>query len=241
MMGTMSTTSTLWTSALVALVGGAVGGVVGRVTAPASAQAPTAVAESPGDGNQPASDAPALAKRVGELEATVRELERERRLRGAARAYAEPPEQSPAPDGGVRGPAAVDDPVFEAAVRDVLDQVRVEQRSQRDTEREERRRESVTRWSGGLQAKLRLTDPQRQKIERIAEDYFAELRKLRDSDARPQSREEWRTKMQALREQSNAKIGGLLDPSQRRDYQALAAEEQLGFGLGGGGRRRNRD
>lgn len=240
-MGTMSTTSTLWTSALVALVGGAVGGVVGRVTAPASAQAPTAAAESPEDGTQPASGAPALAKRVGELEATVRELERERRLRGAARAYAEPSEPGSAPDGGVRGLAVVDDPVFEAAVRDVLDQVRVEQRSQRDTEREERRRESVTRWSGGLQAKLRLTDPQRQKIERIAEDYFAELRKLRDSDERPQSREQWRTTMQALREQSNAKIAGLLDPSQRRDYQALEAEEQLGFGLGGGGRRRNRD
>ena len=135
----------------------------------------------------------------------------------------------------------MDDPVFEAAVRDVLDQVRVEQRSQRDTERETRRRESVTRWSGGLQPKLRLSDGQRQRIERIAEDYFAELRKLRDSDDRPQSRDEWRTKMQTLREQSNAKIGGLLDPSQRRDYQALDAEEQLGFGLGGGGRRRNRD
>jgi hypothetical protein len=142
---------------------------------------------------------------------------------------------------GTSGNAApiVDNPVFEAAVRDVLERVDQEHESEREAARSEWRQRWADDWVSELGDKLHLNDTQKAKAKQIALDFWQHLRELRDSDAGPPaSRDEWRTRMGALREQAEATLAQSLDPSQMDSYRKLDDDKRLGFrfGRGGGGR-----
>jgi len=126
----------------------------------------------------------------------------------------------------------VDDPVFEAAVRDVVEQFDEERRAERQSRSDERRRQAAERWSTSLGDKLALTEDQKQKVMALATDYANEVRTARGSDAEQVSGDEWRQKAAALREKSEARLTQVLDPVQRKKYDALEEDEKLGFAVG---------
>lgn len=139
----------------------------------------------------------------------------------------------------------VDDPVFEAAVRDVLDRVQDERDSQRNTRRDQREAESVDRWVAAVGPQLQLRDDQQTQIKAILQKQSESMRALRDSntDERPMLRSEWRAKMQEISQQTEAALVGVLDASQRAKYDALDEDDKIasqrsfgGAGRGQGGR-----
>lgn len=134
---------------------------------------------------------------------------------------------------------SVDDPVFEAAVRDVIDQVDEERDAQRDARRAERRTEWTKRWIVSLGDQLALRPDQAARIEAIVGEHVEAMRALRnsDGDAGPVLRSEWRRRVKEISDQSEQKLGSVLDPSQKAKYDALDEADKLGgrgWGRGSG-------
>jgi hypothetical protein len=152
---------------------------------------------------------------------------------GGASAGSQAPAQPLAP--------VVDDPVFEAAVRDVMDRAQEEREADRELEREERRKRMAQRWSDELASQLALSDAQRPKVQAIVQEFFDQLRAMREADAGTIGREERRQRMRDLREQGERKLNEVLDRSQQEKYKQLGNEQRLGGRMagpqrGGGGR-----
>lgn len=197
----------------VALLGGLVGGLTMRLTAPA-AKPPRTVASAEPESSSDADD------RIAQLEKAVATLERERKMTRLAAAYGSA--MGAAEDAGAPASSVVDDPVFQAAVRDAMDQAEVEKR-------DERRRKMSERWSNQLAQTLGLTDAQKEKIAAAMQGYFEDLRALRDSEERPA---DWRQKMEELRKKRETQLTQALTPEQKQKYDALEDDEKLGAGFG---------
>lgn len=202
-----------------AATAGAVGGgaVVWRVGRPA---APLAAAEH----GAPAGE---LAPRVTALEQSVSRLAAQPRVSltvPAPAAPPAPPHPAPAPSAAV-----VDDPVFEAAVRDVVQRVEEEHVSEHEAKLAELRQTAATRWASALVEKLHLNDQQQAKLAAIAHDFYDHVRDALatpDGGATPSFGDQ-RAKVRALREQSEQKLGQVLDPSQLASYEQLDEDEKL--------------
>ncbi len=216
----------------VGLVGGVVGGLVGRISAPAAKPARAALsARAEGEAQGSNED---LERRVKELEGTVAALERQHKMGRLAAAYGSA--LAAAEDAGAPAGSVVDDPVFQAAVRDVMDQVEVEKRDERRVERDERRRQAAARWTSSLSKELGLSDAQKQKVAAIVEGYFDDLRAIRESDAGPGSPRDWRQSMQDARKKREDELAQALTPAQMEKYDSLESDQKLGAGFGGGRR-----
>ncbi len=210
-----------------ALLAGAAGGAVGRYAAPAM-KPPRTTSVSP-----EVADPGALTQRIGELEDTVRRLERGQQMARVVAALGSVAAPSAGgTDDGARA-ATVDNPVFQAAVRDVVDQMELERRGEREARFEERRRQGAEQWSASLGEKLGLSEAQRQKVTDVMMDFSREMRAARSSDAGSPSRDEWRQRAAAARQKGEDKLGQILDPTQRQKYDTLDDEEKLGSGRGG--------
>jgi hypothetical protein len=170
-----------------------------------------------------------LDRRVTAAEAALRRLDRDRALMELAASRAG---DQAAPAGSAQG-AAVDNPVFEAAVRDVLGRIESERRT-------ERRREAAEQWANAMGQRLGMTDAQKARVVALAREYYEKLGATGRGDGgmEPPAREERRQQMQALRTQYDQRMGEVLDGRQMREYQALDAAERLG---GNPGRRRPGD
>jgi hypothetical protein len=223
--------STIAIPAISALVGGAVGalltvslmrGNVSRADIRASRQATT---EPP----QPSESSVAIEARVASLERSLRALALKDSVARAA---------SPADPAGT-GPAApapatnvaplVDNPVFDAAVRDVMDRAEQERNLERETQRAEWRKRTAEEWGSKLGEKLRLTEIQKAKATAIAQSFWDRLRELRQADAGPPlSRDEWRDRVATLRKTSEAELAQILDHSQLTSYGELDEADKLG-------------
>ncbi|HVJ15976.1 MAG TPA: hypothetical protein VM686_11045 [Polyangiaceae bacterium] len=152
---------------------------------------------------------------------------------------------APAPGGGERpggSDPVVDNPVFEAAVRDLVDRIEEERQSEREVERGERRRQWSEQWTNDLTASLKLNDAQKTKMQEIANQFWERLRELRNGDAGASpSREERRAQMGALRDEAESKMAQVLDPSQMSTYKSLEDGQRLGGRFGREFRRRGSD
>lgn len=214
---------------LSALVGGAVGAlltvaVVNRGVAssdvrprpePLTSSSPTT--SSPGD------------DRIASLERSLRALQLKDNLsRAAAQPVGTTPREAESPPVADVAPI-VDNPVFEAAVRDVMDRAEQERNLEREAQRAEWRKRTAEEWSSAVGEKLRLTEIQKAKATEIAQVFWERLRDLRQTDAgaRP-SRQERREQIAALRKTSEAELTKILDPSQLRTYDQLDEAEKLG-------------
>lgn len=220
-------------AAVAALLGGVAGGALVRVTARAPAPA-TSAAREPG-----AADTSDLEKRIAALEQNASRAERTRRIERAASQAAPAGDDSAAP-APAAGRPSVDDPVFETAVRDIIDQIDEERREERDARRSERRKRMAEAWTHELGSELSLSDAQKQKVAEVVQQYFEDLRAMRQSDAGPSSRDEWRERARAEREKAEKKLAQVLDPGQMEKYKGLDESKKLGAG-GGGRRGRPRD
>lgn len=176
-----------------------------------------------------ASSGPELDGRVAALERAVQRLH-QRSLLPSSLSSAKPGNADGT--GAPRAPGdtspVVDDPVFEAAVRDVVQRVEEERDADRELERSERRKQMAEEWVNGLSASLKLTEQQKVKVGEIATQFFQSMRELRNSDAGIPNREAFRAQLTELRTQAEAKLGEVLDGTQMQAYQALEEEQRLG-------------
>ena len=123
----------------------------------------------------------------------------------------------------------VDNPVFEAAVRDVMDRAEQERSLERETQRAEWRKRASEEWGNDLSQKLRLTDIQKAKVIEIANGFWEKLRDARQSDAgAPPTREQRRQQLDALRQAAEADLAKVLDHSQITSYRELDEASRLG-------------
>lgn len=178
---------------------------------------------------EPGPPAPQLEGRVAALERSLRALA----LReSTARAHS-PPAGSADPAADKPPPAdvapIVDNPVFEAAVRDVMDRAEQERDAEREAQRAEWRKQVAQDWAHGLTDKLRLTEAQKAKLVEISGKFWEQLRAARPGDnAEPESRQQRRERMDALRKSAEEELGKVLDATQLETYRGLDEAERLG-------------
>ena len=210
-----------------AIVGGGVGGLaVSRIRPAPPRPAPAADSSSAPEPDE----LDELDRRLSAVEATLRRLDRDRAWMALAQSRAG---DQAAPAGSARS-STVDDPVFEAAVRDVLGRIESERRTERETRMQERRREDAERWASGLGERLRMTDAQKARVGELAREFYEKLGAMGrgDGGAEPPNREQRRQQVGALRSQYDQRMGEVLDGRQMREYQALDQAERLGGNVG---------
>jgi hypothetical protein len=226
-----------------ALIGGVTGASVALFAASGSPKKATKSASAPGTHPGESPGGAPLEERLANLEQALRVLERRSSpLRSfqsadAGSAASAAPGQRPEEEASV-----VDDPVFEAAVRDVIERAEIDRDNEREVRREDRRKQMATRWADDIAPRLSLNEQQKAKLLEVAQQFMSELGRLwgeRDGGA-PQSRTERRAEMQRLREQSEQKLRTILDPNQMRTYDSLGEEDKLGFPRRRGGDRGER-
>jgi hypothetical protein len=222
-----------------ALIGGITGASVALFAASGSPKKAPKSASAPGADPGESTGAP-LEERLANLEQALRVLERRRPSPLRSLPSADAGSAATAAPGGEG--SAVDDPVFEAAVRDVIERAEIDRDNEREVRREDRRKQMATRWADDIAPRLNLNEQQKAKLLDIAQQFMSELGRLwgeRDGGA-PQSRTERRAEMQRLREQSEQKLRTILDPNQMRTYDSLGEEDKLGFPRRRGGDRGER-
>lgn len=165
----------------------------------------------------------ALDGRLAALERSVRALSLRDSMLQAAK-----PAASGGKEGHVDVAPIVDNPVFEAAVRDVMERAELERSEERDAERVERRRQASETWASQLSEKLQLTDQQRAKAAAISLSFTEKLRGLRQPDGSELPRDQRRARMAELRTAAEAELAKVLSPAQMNGYRELEDAQRLG-------------
>lgn len=213
---------------IAAVAGGIIGGGVAWGVAGSRSPGGKAAASA-------SSSAEDAEERLAALERRMAQVERRSLLRPATPAGGTPAAPNPLPPAAAQAnrgdetPKAVDDPVFEAAVRDVVQRVDEERENERQVQREEQRQAAAQRWAADLTEKLGLRDDQKTRLLALAREFYDHMREAFRGDAGaalpPEDRRE---KMRTLRKQYEEKIGGVLDPAQLGEYQKLDDDLKLG-------------
>ena len=214
--------------AVCALLGGVVGTLLtlalARPKPDTRAQAErTAPVEQTEPGRAP------LDGRVAALERSVQALSvRDGMARAIAKLDAAPADSAgPKPVADVA--PIVDNPVFDAAVRDVMDRAEQERSVEREAQRSEWRKQASEEWASGLTEKLRLTEMQKAKALAVATSFWDKLREARQGDAgAPLNRQESRARLDQLRSAAEAELGQVLSPAQLSSYKELDEASRLG-------------
>lgn len=184
------------------------------------------------DPADPATDR-SLSDRVTALEHEVARMKRNGNAIAALKAYGSAiAARRPPPDGGTARSTPVDDPVFQAAVEDVIDRTRQERRQQR-------MQRFAQRVDDRLTGELKLDAEQQQKVAQAIQDYMQKMRDMwenRDADG-GLDRTSRRQQMQKLRKNARDKIAGTLRSDQLDKFNSM--DRALPFG-GRGGRGRQR-
>ncbi len=233
----MKASGSVWQVLVSAIVGGAVGaaGTLALRGQPAPEPKREAEVASEKEEQRVAPSAPAVAidkPAENDLRVRVRSLEQRVSLLTAALAKngLETP-RGAGEEGDAAEEADVASPVFEAAVRDILDRVDDERREERQTRRGARAEEGAREISADLGAKLGLSSEQQLKLQEITKQHFAALAAMRDdAENRPKTMEEWRARRDAQRKQTDDALHQLLTPEQMRAYEALPEDERIGAG-----------
>jgi hypothetical protein len=223
---------------LAALVAGTVGGVFGARIFSDEHPAPSARRLTTLD-DAPAEEADlANADEESEVEALrgrLASMERRISLLTAALARGQSAAE-PADDSAEPSPREADvaDPVFEAAVLDIMDRERERADGERETRRSELRTQRITRLSQSLKTNLDLDDGQEARVAELVTAHFDALRALRSDDnpERPVTPREWREKAAEFEQSLQKNLAQVLTPKQMAAYQALDPEDQIGMGFG---------
>lgn len=212
-----------------ALIGGIAGAGVTRMLGPTSGPpahpAPTAKLE--------AESAPAdatLSERVDALERSVRSLEQ--RIEPMLRLIAMSASAKSADDKPRANEAnsMIGDPVFEAAVLDVMERAQ----EARSTERDRRRKEQVDQWATQLAERLGLSPAQRASVLEIRANATTEIQSIFARDAGVQIPWDQRqARVEAVRGEAEKKLSKVLDSRQLTEYDKLGPELTLSARLRG--------
>jgi hypothetical protein len=222
---------TIVVGSLAGLVGGIIGALLTLVLQPHRVVQAEAAPET-ADETEGALDA---GPRVSD-EAQARRLESlERRLSlltlASARANGEAAEAD-----GATPPSQADvaDPVFEAAVLDILDRDQERKEGERSARRGEVQKERAARVSSNLTEKLGLNAGQQAKLLEVITAHYEAIQKLRDSDDGTLERSERRARWDELTQTSDKKLAEFLSPAQQAEYQKLDPADRLSSGRGRG-------
>lgn len=172
-------------------------------------------------------DGDELAHRIEALEGAVRSLQRrdQAQLRALA---ASAPSSGPNSARPAEARSLVDDPVFEAAVTDVMERVAEQQATERQAQREERQKQRVDHWATELSAKLALTPEQRASLLQIRTSMQEEMQRAFDADAGAAlSREQRRARAREIQATAEARLGAALSGRQLAEYEKLDPELKL--------------
>lgn len=233
-----SRTTLLLASLGSAVTGGLIGGAVVASLAPDGnpSRDETERVEAPAPESV---DVTALETKLAELEGRLDSLGRQQRSRKALEQYAQRLEEGEGKGGGPaatgHGPAGgvvdAEDPVFELAVRSVLDRVDWERDEEERLVRAQRRSERTERQTALLTERLLLSPEQAQHVSRALNaqmDRFRALREDNPSEPRPATRSEWRERVDGIREQTEKDLQGVLDEKQLEGYRSFIESEGLG-------------
>lgn len=126
----------------------------------------------------------------------------------------------------------VADPVFEAAVLDIVDRERERKDEEQVVWRKKLQDERGRRLAGELTSSLQLNPQQETEIAQAVADYFDQMRVLRDSESpdQPVTRKERREQRDKMNQAADEKLKQILSPEQFQKYETLDPDEQLGFG-----------
>jgi hypothetical protein len=163
---------------LAVILSGVLGGVLGSlITGSRSAHVRTKASAEPAAASE-SGQPDILKRRVEALERAVSTLQREARAARMLSAYGSAAaDDEGAADGGKT--KTVDDPVFEVAVRDIIEQVNSERSSERRTAR---RQANAERWTQRLAEQVALSEPQKARVMEIVGSFFEKLGQLRESE-----------------------------------------------------------
>lgn len=162
--------------------------------------------------------------RLSDLDRSIDQLER---AAEAPRAPVLPPLPAAAE---ARAPAApaddttvVDDPVFEAAVRDIIERSVDARAAERAAAREEKQRQRDKYWAEEVTMRLGLTPTQSERLLGIQAQLNEELDRVRDqtADGRYVPRETRRDARQAARQRADDQLRAILTRQQAAAYDAL--------------------
>jgi hypothetical protein len=213
------------TSIVVAVVAGALGGALGSFATgwmrPHAPEAKAATADFSDDMRD-------LSAKVSALEAQVTRLEQQRKV-----ATLRPTQVAAASADAPQGRSVTDDPVFEAAVRDVMDKMQQE----RSKERDERRQQAAQHWADQLGEKLELTDKQKAGVLGVADDVMDKMREMREAAPGAGPGPGWRDQRNTLIAQGEQRLGEVLSAHQMEVYKEspdLHLDTVLRFGGGPG-------
>jgi hypothetical protein len=183
----------------------------------------------------PGVDAP-LLERIERIEHTIRAIQ----ARGAPTERARRGQESTTEVAASSvGPASaapqandaplVNDPVFEAAVLDILERAEDDRSSERDVRRTERAHQQAEHWTKELTTRLALSSTQAAKLLEIRTQLASDLReRRRDVAGGPfVPREQRRAAVAALRERAERELRKVLEPQQVARYDELEAELKI--------------
>ncbi len=166
------------------------------------------------------------------IEALENQVGRLAQQRWAPAAIPMPVQAAPS-DSSARAANPIDTPVFEAAVRDVIDRMERDRAEERATRRTERQTQQAQRWADRLATQASLTEEQKLKLVAIAREYQERLRQAMESDGGPVGREEFAARRNAARAESEKKLEEVLSPRQLQTYKE-SDDLRLDRGVRGG-------
>jgi hypothetical protein len=227
-------TAPWWTLLLSAVVGGAAGGLVSgaflaqrkdphptRAAGAAVAQeAPPPTAE---DEHETLERLQRAEHRIALLTAALQKEERNELL-------AEDEDGATPTDGGSDA-TDVADPVFEAAVLDIIDREQERKEEERASWRRQLQVQRGSRYAAELTEPLQLSPEQQADVSQAVVEYFEKWRTLREDNSaeRPATRNEWRATRDRMNQTFDEKLRTILRPDQAATYDALPADQKVGW------------
>ncbi len=177
----------------------------------------------------------ALERRVGELDGRLEQVRRQwhvrQRLEQQVRATKDGTGAEVAEENSRPAAIAADNPAFELAVRSVMDRIEWEQEQTREATQAQFRDERARRQTDLLSERLGLDSEQADAVRAVLTDQMERFRQLRNVDVPaegPVTRQEWRQRIEQLREQTETQLKQILSEAQLREYQQVAEEEGIG-------------
>jgi hypothetical protein len=215
-----------------ALVAGAASGYVAgganRAPAPKASAQRVQAEDDEDDGLVPiedGDDAAALKRRVARLEAQLTLLKKGLAL---AQASGQDTGDGTAPKPIVDGT----NPVFELAVRDVMERVQEEGRQDRQDRWRQRSSERVNSTVDTVATKVQLSDSEKDKLREILLDQaekFMAMRQGGDAGA-PRNRDEWRDRMNQIRTDTGAALAQAFGADRANSVSQALEEQRPRFG-----------
>jgi hypothetical protein len=231
------------------LLGAVVGGVAGSVATLTLGSSLVASPEPRGKAKSKAEEAgaavgSAVAGEPSDASGRLSKLEHRLALmtRALSQRVGEPQDDEESQEGLLpQGASDVADPVFEAAVLDIMDREQERKTEEQDSYRKELRVERSKRFAAGLSEQLKLSPEEQEKVSQVITDYFESFRQLRDSPERPVTRREWGEKSAELKATLEKQLQESMSAAQFREYQDLPEEDKIGFGPPRGSRGQARE